>query len=193
MFQLSAISTLLTDLKATEEATHASRAIQRNADGIASILMHNQAGAVTGKCLVDDEDWQAAERCSWHLESQGYPATNTNGTKLRMHKFLKSDAPMQDHISRDKLDNRRSNLRDTTTGANSQNASKRANASSQYWGVGWQSKGRVWFASIKKDKITYWLCSFLNEEGAARAYDDKAVQLYAHPRLNFPTPLRKLS
>jgi hypothetical protein len=69
--------------------------------------------AVVGRFIVDATDaWAVARR--WHLDATGYPCTFVVGVGCRrLHRFL-MDVPSKrvvDHINRNKLDNRRANLR----------------------------------------------------------------------------------
>ncbi len=96
--------------------------------------------------------------------------------------------PIPDHINRDTSDNRASNLRWVSESTNKHNVSKKANATSKYFGVR-KTKYNTFRAAVG-DPNTHRLCSlgtFKNEEDAARAFDAKAKELYGEfARLNFP-------
>lgn len=86
-----------------------------------------------------------------------------------------------DHKNRDKLDNRRENLRLVTRSENGQNKAKAKGLTSIYRGVGHRprsNKKNPWVAYISKDGIRYDLGYFNNEIDAAKAYDKKALELY---------------
>jgi len=72
--------------------------------------------------LIDADDYEAVSRYSWSIKSGGYPATSVGKFRsawghtrlVPLHVFLMGHAPAGmewDHINRDKLDNRRANLR----------------------------------------------------------------------------------
>lgn len=86
-----------------------------------------------------------------------------------------------DHINRDKLDNRRINLRLATRTQNEANKAKRVSkSSSRYKGVHF-SKGTLkkpWRVTITKEKKTKNLGYFATEEEAAQAYNDAAVEMF---------------
>tara|TARA_R110000824_G_scaffold396554_1_gene598108 strand:- start:1212 stop:1535 length:324 start_codon:yes stop_codon:yes gene_type:complete len=105
-----------------------------------------------------------------------------------MQRFI-MDAPkgMQvDHINRNPLDNRKSNLRICTNAENSYNTGPQKNNTSGYKGVSWRKDAKKWTAYIghaPKSHLGY----FDTPEEAAKARDAKAKELhgeYAH--LNFP-------
>jgi len=91
-----------------------------------------------------------------------------------------------DHINGDKLDNRRENLRIVNSKQSSYNKAKpkTANPSSPYKGVSKKvCKNKAgehvfYCASVVKDSKRYGLGSFKNEEDAARAYNEKAQELF---------------
>ena len=84
-----------------------------------------------------------------------------------------------DHIDGDPTNNRRSNLRNCTQHQNSMNSRKRKNdASSKYKGVSWDKGRKKWRAYINLMRKQLFLGRFDNELEAARAYNDKAVELY---------------
>lgn len=76
--------------------------------------------------LVDKADVDLVSAFTWHLDSNGYAARLTkDGYTERMARRIlglrPGDGLESDHISRDKLDNRRCNLRVATHAQNSQN------------------------------------------------------------------------
>lgn len=108
---------------------------------------------------------------------------------MQMQRFLLQPiAGMQaDHINRNTLDNRRSNLRIVTRAENKRNSNLYRSNSSGFVGVYKASRSERWQASITIDGKNTHLGMFLTAEEAALARDRKAIELYgAHARLNFP-------
>ena len=101
-------------------------------------------------CLVDDEDFDFVSKIKWHIDSDGYAR---HGSK-RMHRII-ANTPKgmeTDHINREKLDNRRSNLRVCTQHENQMNRGKQKNNKSGYKGV--FSARKKWRPQIKyKGKV----------------------------------------
>lgn len=118
----------------------------------------------------------------WCVDSStGYAVAKVNGKKLSFHRLI-LNAPkgvMVDHINRDKLDNRMSNLRFVSGSRNAQNRRKAPGKTSSYIGVSKRSSG-MWYATIRVRNKTYHLGSFENEIDAARTYN-KHAQIWFGP------------
>ena len=96
-----------------------------------------------------------------------------------------------DHINGNGLDNRRVNLRICSRSANLQNIHfNRENKSSRFHGVYWHKIGKKWLAQIGQTKPgqkrkNYYLGLFDDEVIAAKAYNEKARELYGkHAKTN---------
>lgn len=127
---------------------------------------------ITGYALVDAEDFEWLGQWRWRLHSDGYVYRNYRlGGKqftVRMHRLIlglaHGDPREGDHINRDRLDNRRANLRVATAAQQRQNESPRGGAS-RYRGVSW-CQGR-WQAVVNLDGQRHYLGRFATEEEAA--------------------------
>lgn len=139
--------------------------------------------------LIDDEDFELVTQKNWHtLHAARGPRANTNirwgtgYTGLTLGRFLMGLRPGDkrdvDHINRDPLDNRRSNLRIVTRAQNAKNRSiGRANTSG-YMGVGWYKHYQNWRARITTDGKKVFLGYFESRESAARAYNNAAKKYH---------------
>ena len=75
--------------------------------------------------IIDDADYEKVSQVKWSIDSTGYPQGRYCGKTIRLHNLLlgKSNRKNQiDHINRDRLDNRRSNLRIVSQMENLNNA-----------------------------------------------------------------------
>jgi hypothetical protein len=108
---------------------------------------------------------------------------------LRMHRILMNapDDLQVDHIDGNGLNNSRCNLRLATRAENTHNQRIREGTSSRYKGVVLEKRYGRWMARVGFNGIQYYLGMFGSEEDAARAYDQKALELFGEfAKLNFP-------
>jgi hypothetical protein len=134
--------------------------------------------------LVDDEDFDRVNQWSWTVKRSKrtvYAQGLANGQRLFLHRFI-LNAPSGvevDHINGDGLDNRRSNLRLATVSQNQANRKRlNANNTTGYRGVTYNKGNRRWLAQIQHEGIQMHLGYFTTPEEAARAYDQKAEELF---------------
>ncbi|WP_061576552.1 HNH endonuclease [Bacillus licheniformis] len=145
-----------------------------------------------GVCLVDEEDFYYLSKFKWHKrKSDGYVARTVydKGTfkTIRMHREILKPPPelVVDHINRDKLDNRRENLRIATRSQNTANSIKPSTNKSGYKGVHYRKDQRKWRACIRVNQKNISLGQYDDPEKAARAYNKAAVEYFGeYARLN---------
>lgn len=139
-----------------------------------------------GKCaVVDDDVFEVLSKYNWWCNSDGYAIRieYKNGRYHRqifMHKeILSVEKGLQvDHINRNILDNRRSNLRPATPSQNQINRVALSNNTSGFKGVSFDSKSDKWRAYLIKDGDQLNLGFYTAKEDAAKAYNVKAVELF---------------
>lgn len=159
-----------------------------NGDGTASVALTHGLFA-----RIDIDDKPTVEGVKWSVSESkgvGYAQGWVNGRVVGMHRLIVS-APQGtrvDHINKDTLDNRRSNLRICT---NSQNMANRvgppSNNATGYLGVRLTKNGKRFVAFIGHMNTTKYIGTFDTPEEAARARDRTAKGIFGEfAYLNFP-------
>lgn len=159
----------------------------------------NGAGKVV---LVDDQDLPLISQYKWYFSSRtGYAITtkHVSGNKrigvvqknIVMHKLIMATKPGEyvDHINRDKLDNRRCNLRTVSPKQNVWNAGKQKDNTTGFIGVRQESKN-VFVAKLGRRTIGYYRTvveaaqardiAALKERGEFAVLNFKAEDLPSH-------------
>lgn len=143
------------------------------------IPLRNRHGEVIAYATIDDEDAEfAAHR--WHLDGRGYVKrsvyVDNRQQAIYLHRELlglrPGDRLQADHMNRDKLDNRRTNLRAVTFAANAQNKGSRPGSTSRFRGVYWCKETGKWKAHARIAGQQFYLGRFDREEEAAEAASD---------------------
>lgn len=128
--------------------------------------------------IVDLCDRPIVEPYLWHMGTHGYATRHEGDHKVYVHQTLPIDVPegMEvDHKNRNKLDNRRCNLRPALHFQNCCNTVwALPHKTSRFRGVTWDKSKRKWAAQIKSRGATKHLGRFDSEEQAARIWDEAA-------------------
>lgn len=143
--------------------------------------------------LVDDEDYDELSRYNWFYQGK-YAARHTkiaDNSKKKIiymhHAIVGQKTGLEvDHVSGQRLDNRKENLRHVTHAQNLYNKGLRVKeTSSQFKGVGWSKHFEKWRARIIINRKDIHLGLFDIEKDAATAYNNAATELYGeYARLN---------
>lgn len=137
---------------------------------------------------IDLEDWPKLIGRRWcfsgSAKNRGYAKAFRDGKYVWMHQVICPQGK-PDHINRNPLDNRRCNLRPSTSSTNTANR-QCGWGETGYRGVV-QSSRRRWRAVIIKDGKHHRCGSYMSPEDAAIAADIKGVELYGEFYVpNFP-------
>lgn len=127
----------------------------------------------------------------WSINThRGYARKGINRKTVYMHKLvmarmldIEKCTDMVDHINQNKLDNRRTNLRLTTSRLNNANKTLKPNYSG-YRGI--YKNYDKWVAQISIEGKVKHLGRFTEPQSAAKAYDKAAIEVFGDSAmLNF--------
>lgn len=171
-------------------------------DGYALVSLHGKYGE--GKfAKVDLEDVELVSPYRWGINSGGYVRAVVGPANQRRDIFLHrlilgvQNLPFNrlhtDHRHHDKLDNRRSEIREATPSQNGQNS--RGYAGSGYKGVYKCARSPKWTPMVSIERgVNHYLGRYDDKEDAARVYDGAARALFGEfAFMNFealPTPTK---
>jgi hypothetical protein len=130
---------------------------------------------------VDDEDFERLSKFHWHLGGScitRYRGKDGIGAKFLSNEVMQLWGVKFDHKDRSPFNNQKSNLRIATSSQNQANVSKTRFGTSKYKGVHWDKKANKWRASIRFNWKLINLGYFLLEQDAAKAYNEKAKELF---------------
>jgi hypothetical protein len=116
---------------------------------------------------VGEQDYETINKIGWHIQN-GYARGCVERKKISMHKFVMGEPPKGmeiDHINRNKLDNRRMNLRFVSK---SENAHNREMGAGCVW---YENRIKRWRAEMRDNGRKQHLGVFLTEQEARTAYE----------------------
>jgi len=112
--------------------------------------------------IIDTNDYDRVSKYNWYAQKSGksyYALTTIKGKSILLHNFIMGFTPTKfltgDHINRDKLDNRKENLRTVNKTTQSINQGIRQNNTSGTTGLSYNKRDKCWVASYRIDKIQY--------------------------------------
>ncbi|WP_017972501.1 HNH endonuclease [Actinopolyspora halophila] len=137
---------------------------------IASVEVPVSANGRNVTALLDMDDYLALDGRKLSLGSHGYPQIFAGGKVQTLHRWLlgltgRGYSVIVDHINRDQLDNRRSNLRAVDPSTSNAN---RIYGNNSYSGVSLTRSGK-WQAKFRWRKQRHYVGTFSTQEGAAEA------------------------
>ena len=143
--------------------------------------------------LFDKEDLEIFLKHPWRFFAK-YCSYKKNGKTLQFHNEIMKPPYgfIVDHINRNRLDNRRKNLRIVSFQQNAWNSSKYKAmngrpCTSKFRGVSFRKDRQKFRATINVNKKQKCLGMFSSEEEAARAFDRADLEYHGpYANLNFP-------
>ncbi len=123
------------------------------------------------KAIIDKDDYHKVKGYKWYFNSNGYARATRNYKRFYLHRIITGANKNEqvDHINRNKLDNRRKNLRICTQSENMHNARLQSNNTSGYKGIDWMKDTKRWRARLKVNGVTLNLGIFTDKKNAYKA------------------------
>jgi len=124
--------------------------------------------------IIDTEDYGKIKNYCWNRNKRGYVYTSINKNKIHtlfLHRIINNtpEDMRTDHINRNRLDNRKSNLRTCTLLENARNKGISKNNTSGITGVYYRKSRDMWFARIGINNGGIHLGYFKNKQDAIDA------------------------
>ena len=128
-------------------------------------------------CLIDKDDYDKVKKYRWYIMNIGYVAADIPGKKsFRMHRLITNynGDLVVDHFNRNKLDNRKCNLRIISQKDNMKNTSSK--------GYSWNKNSKKWIVEICCEGTRHYLGSFKLEEEAKEARRQAEIKYFGEFR-----------
>lgn len=118
----------------------------------ARMIICNRQGNPINETLIDTEDVARVKRHRWFMHGKGYVQSQDKGM---LHAFIIGAVRgrVTDHINKNRLDNRKSNLRIVTVSENGYNSKLPANNTSGVKGVTYHKQSGGWDSFLEKDGV----------------------------------------
>lgn len=137
--------------------------------------VHVKLSNAESEMLCDLDDWNRCAHLHWSMDVHGYAQAHISENRKRktvLFHWLVLDCPPKmhrDHINRNRLDNRKINLRCVTFRENTaMNTKINKNNTSGYRGVYFDAKSGKWFAEIKHCRKSHRSIRFERIEDAVK-------------------------
>jgi hypothetical protein len=154
----------------------------------ALIPLRDRVGKLVAWAVIDAEDEELLGAHRWYRDPRGYAVRQVRvrpgrdgQSSEKMHRVVLGLAPgdgvLSDHVNRNRLDNRRANLRRCNYAENAQNRKVKRATSSRFRGVTWNEKVGKWRAQVWFEKTPYYLGYFPTEQEAGDAAAAKRREL----------------
>jgi len=133
--------------------------------------------------VVDNEEFNFLNQWKWYI-SNGYASRDIfikgNRKCIYMHRLINNTKEnfVTDHINRNKLDNRKSNLRNATGSQNGINRGLNKNNTSGYKGIIWRKDTKKWQVRIRVNYKTFYFGCYKNIKDAIKARKESELKYH---------------
>lgn len=144
-------------------------------DGFAELIIKNIEKQIVVTSMIDIEDIDKCKKKIWNVTSKNYVVSSNK--RIRLHRYVMDyNGPLQvDHINRNRLDNRKENLRIVSGFINNQNNS--------CVGVSFDKHAKKWKAEFQRFGKAYYVGIFDTKKEAIKARQ-KAIKEFESQNTN---------
>ena len=150
---------------------------------VAKSYMYDEHGEVREVMIIDVEDVERVRNYKWHMKYNGnkHIEGKIDGKVVQLHRFIMQEYDEEvyiDHINRNPLDNRKSNLRRCRRSENAKNRTKNANNKVGHKNISKTTSGDKYRVCINKDGKQYYLGVYSTLDEAVEVRDRKLKELH---------------
>lgn len=144
------------------------------------IILRNKNRDITGIAVIDLDDFETVSKHTWSIDTHGYARATKNNKNIWMHKLITNTDgnSLIDHKDRNRLNNRKRNLRIATRSENGINKGIQSNNLSGVAGVSYYKSRDRWVAEIKFEGKKIWIGQFRKKEDAIVARLNKELEMF---------------
>ena len=156
-------------------------------DTYAELILKDTYANEINRTLIDIEDVDKIKAHKWFLGKDGYVRCKSKDLNIKLHQYILGEKSgfIIDHINRNKLDNRKENLRYATLSQNGMNKSIQSNNTSGYVGVGFRNDRNKWYSFIQVNRKHINLGVFVNLKDAIKARMDAEIKYFGEYTSNW--------
>lgn len=145
------------------------------------LTLYRKLGKSNVDVFLDDSDYDIVRRYKWYLNNNiGYVSGFIDGKKVYLHRFIMGYPANKcvDHINRNKLDNRKSNLRICSTRENVINSKLSKNNTSGISGISFRDDRNKFRAYIMVNRKQIFLGYYSDIEDAIFARRQAEIKYF---------------
>lgn len=151
-------------------------------DDYALMPTYDKDGNFKENIIIDIDDIERVKQYKWHIKvgNNKHVEGKVNGKVKQLHRFIMQEENQKiliDHINRNPLDNRKSNLRRCTKRENCRNQKKHKDNQVGHKNITLKKDGK-YHVHIYKDYKQYYIGGYANLEDAIKARDIALEQLH---------------
>ena len=148
-------------------------------ENYAEIILYDRYNKEKDRAIIDIEDIDKLKNIKWK-SCRKYVCNTQQGIALQnlIMNFTPNKETVVDHINRNRLDCRKSNLRIVSYQINAINKGRQSNNMSGFVGVFWDKSCDKWVSRIKLNKKSIDLGSYTSLDNALKARKDGEIKYF---------------